>query len=493
MRILNWDKLASHGNTEGRRHVLQILEAALQAADPYHNTMRLLRVENGKLIVGNPDFEPSGSPRSGEEVFDLSQVGRILVFGAGKGTHRVAEAIEDVLGDRLEGGHLVVKHGDQVNLKRVGYTFGGHPAPDEGCATGCRRILEMARGLTERDLVFTIAGSGISSLMTIPAPGLTIEDLRQTTLVTQLERGVPTSDLSPIRNHIDAIKGGRLARSIQPAMAVHIITKDPNLNTPPGQTGYYRYIHRNNWLHTLPDHSTFQDAVDMLKKWDAWEAVPEAVRRHLLQADPAQETVKADEFERARFRLFGVMPDKLGLRPTAALKAAELGYKPYVMAENLRAEAREAGQVLACIAKNIEDKGAPFEPPCVLLTGGEVIVTVGDSNGVGGRNQELALAAAEVIAGSPNIVVGAVDTDGTDGPGGQFLGEDYPIPNLAGGLVDGQTAAEAKAAGLSLHTELMKHNTTPPLWAMDSGILATHNISLNDLAVVLIMGRNSSS
>jgi len=89
-------------------------------------------------------------------------------------------------------------------------------------------------------------------------------------------------------------------------------------------------------------------------------------------------------------------------------------------------------------------------------------------------------------------VLGAVDTDGTDGPGSQFMGPDYPIPNLAGGLVDGETMSKAAAAGVDVHGELMKHNTTPPLWKVDSGVLATHNISLNDLTVTLVMGRTEA-
>jgi len=163
IRILNQEKITSHGNIRGRQHVTAILEAAMEAADPYNNTRNLIRVENNKLIVGNPDFEPSGSPRTGEDVFDLNELGRIFVFGAGKGMHRVAKAIEDTLDDRLTGGHIVIKYGDEVDLKKIGHTFGAHPAPDEGCAAGCQRILEMTRGMKENDLVFTIAGSGVSS------------------------------------------------------------------------------------------------------------------------------------------------------------------------------------------------------------------------------------------------------------------------------------------------------------------------------------------
>ncbi len=489
MRILNAEALCSHGNVVGRKHMVEILEAGLRAADPYYNTLQMMRVEKGRLIVGAPDFEPSGMPVSGPEIIDLHKIGRILVFGAGKGVHRVAEAIEDVLGDRLEGGHIVVKHGDEVKLRRIGYTHGAHPAPDEGCALGCQRMLDMARGLTANDLVFTIAGNGVSSLMTVPAPGLTMEDLRQTTYQMQIVRGAFTGDLGPVRNHIDAIKGGRLTRAFQPARAIHLIAVDPNNNAGPSTTGYQRLVHNNTWLHFFPDCSTYADAIAMLKKYDAWEAVPERVRQHLLRADPAQETVKPAEFEQTRYRIFGVMPDKIGLVPTAMKKATELGYRPHRLSMFLRAEAREAGNVIGTIARTIEEYGTPFEPPCALFTSGELIVTVGDAKGIGGRNQEYALGSAEVIARSQNVVVGAVDSDGTDGPGAQFADKDLGIPNLAGGIVDGYTLQEAKAAGIDIRGELQQHNTTPPLWKLNSGVLATHNISVNDLGVALVMGR----
>jgi len=482
MRILNVDRLASHGNVRGRKAVLEVLEAGLEAADPYNNTRKLLRVERGKLVVGNPDFEPRGTPKPGDEVFDLSRIGRIFVFGAGKGTQRVAKAIEDVLGDRLTGGHVVAKHGDEVILERIGVTLGGHPVPDEGCVRGCERILEMCRDLREEDLVFTVVGNGVSSLLTLPAPGVSLADVQRTTYVTQIERGVPTGDLNPIRNHLDVMKGGRISRYLQPATAIHIIAVDPE--------DHDRLMRRNLWLHTLPDCTTFQDAVAMLKKWDAWEAVPESVRRHLERADPEQETVKAREFENTRFRIFGVMPSRLGMLPTAQRKAAELGFRPYTLASGLQAEASQAGLVVATVATTVERDGVPFEPPCALFTCGELLVTVGKGNGVGGRNQEYALSAALRIAGSKHIVVGAVDSDGTDGPGTQFSEAYRDIPCLAGGLVDGETASEARAAGIDLRAELRRHNATPALWKLDSGIVATHNISLNDLGVTLIMGRS---
>jgi glycerate-2-kinase len=489
MRILNMDDLASHGNRRVRQHAAEILEAALQAADPYYTTLQLIRIEGDRLIVGNPDFEPSGAPRTGDEVFDLNRIGRILVVGAGKGVHRVAKAIEDVLGERLTGGHIIAKIGDEVDLRRIGYTYGAHPVPDEGCVEGCRRILEICQGLKKEDLVFTIAGNGVSALLTLPAPGISLEDVRRTTYALQIERGTPTGDLNMVRNHIDIMKGGRVTRYLQPATAIHLLAIDANQERRAGQSGWDKLIYRNAWLHFLPEGTTFQDAIDALHKWDAWEAVPDSVRQHLLRADPADETVKANEFLRTNFRIFGVMPHSYGLVPAAMRKARELGYTPHHMARFLRSEAREAGATLAAIAITIEEEGTPFETPCALFTSGELVVTVGQEDGVGGRNQEYAVGAALAISGSQNIVVGAVDSDGTDGPGGQFKPGGWDIPNLAGGIVDGQTVAEAKAAGVDLFVELRRHNTSPALWKIKSGIHAIHSISVNDLGVTLIAGR----
>jgi len=488
MRILNAERLAAHGNTPGRRAMVEILEAGLQAADPYPNTRKLVRVEHGKLIVGGSDFEPSGTPNRGEQVFDLASVGRILVVGAAKGVQRVAKALEDVLGDRLSGGHVIDKIGSPLILERIGVTLGGHPVPDQGCIRGSKRILELLQGLHKEDIVFTIAGNGVSSLLTLPVPGVSLEDVRQTTYMMQIERGAPTVDLNPIRNHLDLMKGGRISRYLQPATAIHIVAVDPE-RASSGEGGYDKLVRKNIWLHTLPECSTFADAVAMLKKWDAWEAVPATVRAHLLRADPAGETVKVAEFERTRFRIFAIMPKQLSMLPAAQAKAAALGFTPYTLCTWLQCEAAPAGTVVAQIARSVEREGLPFAPPCALFSNGELLVTVGKENGIGGRNQEYALSAALAIAGSKNVIVGAVDSDGNDGPGGQFVADGEGIPTLAGGIVDGETAAEALAVGVDIRAELRRHNATPALWRLDSGVHATYNISLNDLGVTLVQGR----
>jgi len=484
-RIQNMEILLSSGNLPGRKAMLPILEAGLQASDPYPNARKLIRVEKGKLIVGNKEFEPIGTPRSGDEVYDLSRIGRIYVIGAGKGIQNLAKAIEDVLGDRLTGGQVIDKKGHPLILQRIGVTLGGHPTPDEDCVKGCERILEITKDLTEKDLVFTCVSNGVSSLLTLPATGLSVEDLRKTTTVTQIERGMPTRKLNPIRNHLDRMKGGRISQYIHPAKMIHILAIDPG--------EYDQRMHGNYWLHTLPDCTTFQEAIDNLKRYDAWEAIPAAVRRHLEEANPGQETLKAKDFEKMSFRIFGLMPGarQSGKLPPAMCKAEELGYKPVMLADELiEIEASQAGIYMASIANTIERRGQPFEPPCALFSSGELVVTVGQGKGIGGRNQEFTLAAALKIAESENIIIASVDTDGTDGPGSQFSDGSASIPCLAGGIVDGQTVESAKKMGVDLIEELKRHNTTPALWKLNSGVMATPNISLIDLTVALVMGRS---
>jgi glycerate-2-kinase len=297
----------------------------------------------------------------------------------------------------------------------------------------------------------------------------------------QIERGAPTYDLNPIRNHLDLMKGGRLSRHIQPARAIHLIAWQPHT---------YEYLTREQiWLHSLPEASTFADARRFLKKWDAWEAVPAAVREHLLRADPAHETLKAEEFAQMRSRIFGLMPDHLSAVPAAAAKASSLGFAPHTLynTTTMKAEASQVGIVLANLALHAEANGGAFQPPVALIGRTEMIVTVGKEKGMGGRNQEYALAASLHIEGSERIVMGSVDTDGTDGPGRQFVDGHDDIPVLDGAIVDGTTATRARELGFEIFEELKRHNTSPALYRLGDGVVATQNISMNDLTVTLIL------
>ena len=465
--------------------MVSILDAGLRAADPYNNTRELLVREGDRLILDNPGFEPAERPAGADRaplVIDLDAVERIYLVGAGKGIQRVALAFEHALGERLTGGIVIDKHGQDLECTRVKVVYGAHPLPDEGCLDGCQQILDLARTLSPRDLVFTLAGNGVSSLLTLPVPGVSLADLRRLTQMMQIERGVPTGDLNPIRNHLDQMKGGKVTRALRGAQLVHVIAWDCRT--------YDWLIDTNVWLHFFPDHSTYADAVAMLHKWNAWDEAPSSVRRYLAQADPAQETMKRAEFEERAERIYGIMPGRLGMLPMAAARARELGYTPFEVTTRLHVEAgeyaRESAERALAIASGAGEHGAP----CAIINGGEMVVTVGKENGIGGRNQEHALAAAVHIAGNERIVIGSVDSDGTDGPGTQLVEGCEGIPSLAGGIVDGQTLAEARERGVDVDEALRHHDTTRALCALDSGVVATRNISMNDLTVALIMGPN---
>ena len=491
MRILNGEQVASHGNIEGRRDMLKILEAGLQAADPYENTRALLELDGNILKVGNPRFEAEGDPKSGTDTLDLNDYDRIYVVGAGKGVQRVAKAIEDVLGDWLTGGEVISKHGDEPILKRVGNTYGAHPTPDEGCVAGAKKILELSKGITEKDLVFTIIVNGGSALLTLPFEGISIEDVKKITHLVQIDKGLHTNDLNAIRNNIDQLKAGRITRAFHPAKMYHLIGTDANGGTDTyrrsqhkGINSNYEYTMRTNrWLHNLPDASTFEDAQQVIEMHDLKDECPKSILDVIYKADPARATVKYDEYMGTNSRFFGIMPDDGGMK-AARDKAIELGYNTHVLTRTLITEAKSAAQMTAAIALNISERGEPLDPPAALVTTGELLVTVGKASGVGGRNQEFCLSAAMRIKGSEKIVIGSVDTDGTDGPGGLNL-EGAP-ECLGGGIVDGYTAIEADEKGVDIFEYLKDHAASEPLWKLGSGLEIKRGISTNDITVTLI-------
>lgn len=485
MRICNINQVTSHGNSKGRRIVAEILEAGLQAADPYRNACRLLRREGNLLFVGGRNYEADNDPQTGYAVYNLDQIRNVYVVGAGKGVQRVAKAIEETLGDRLADGCVIAKHGDPLVLERIEVMHGAHPIPDDSCVHGSQRILSMAKHVEESDLVFTIIGNGGSSLLTLPDEGISLEDVKYLTSMMQIEKGVTTIELNVIRNHIDQMKGGKISRLFHKAQCVHIVVTDANhhvIQAP--RHDYEGLMNKNVWLHNLPEGSTFSQAVEILNRYDAWEACPESIRAFLLQADPAKETVKYDEFAHYRFRVFGIMPDNEHFLPNAKRKAEEMGFRCHVLTQFLQAEASQCARVYSSIAKNIETFGQPFNAPVVLLSSGEMLVTVQRESGIGGRNQEFVLQCAREIRGSRSIVIGSVDSDGTDGPGGLDM-ENVP-ECLGGGIVDGYSINEAEKMGIDIDDALRTHSTSVALWKMGSGLHIEQNISLNDLTVIFI-------
>ena len=486
MRIQNIELLTNHGNIEGRKIVADLLDVGLDSLDPYYSIKKLVEFKDSKIILDNKDFEMKNDPRSGKAVYDLRDYDRVYVIGAAKGVGRAALAFEEILGDALTGGHIIGKHGDEIECKKIGVTLAGHPVPDDFCVVGCEKIKQIADGITARDLVFTITGSGCGSLMTWPAGNITLNEVTEFTHMMQIEKGVPTSDLNIIRTHIDRMKGGRITRMFLPATMVHMTVADPAKTNIPGQrVSYSEMLKKNTFFPTLSADSTYMDAIDRINKWDAWDLTPDSIKEHLLSGNEETENMRYDEYESINSRFFGLIFKNETVYPAIKQRAKELGFNCYMLSEFMSSEAVDAGKIVSAIALNIENLNEPVTSPVILITSGELIVTVGKETGVGGRNQEFCISAALNIKGSKRIVIGAVDTDGTDGPGG--LNVNGAPECLAGAIVDGYSADEAVDKGINLNLALKYHDTSEPLWNIGCGVDAINGVSALDLGIVLIM------
>lgn len=484
MRILNMEDLISHGNIDGRRDILDIVDTGLTASDPYFNTQKLIQRSGDILTIGNRIFEADGDPQSGVDQYNINDFENIWIVGAGKGVQRVAKAIEDVLGDKLSGGHVICKYGDPVIMEKVGVTAGNHPTPDANCEAGCRKILEVAKKVTERDLVFTIITNGGSSLLTLPVPGVPLEDVAEMTRILQIEMGVSTILLNKIRNHIDQLKGGKLARLFSRARLVNIAGVDLNHADDTSVQDFDYFVEHNCWLHNMPEASTYADARAVFERIGAWDRCPQSIRDFLEREDPAYESVRYAEYKNYRARMFGIMPEGESFYKKALRRAGELGYNAYLLADTTTVEASAVGALMASFAKCIESGESSIKAPAALILTGEMIVTVGSSREVGGRNQEFALAFAERIGGSRRIIGASADTDGTDGPGG-FEQEGAPRC-FSGGVVDGYTCGELREKGIDIHAALRSHGASHALYNTGNAIHASQGISVNDLVVVLV-------
>jgi glycerate 2-kinase len=480
--IRNQEELLSHGNRRGRETALEILEAGLQAVDPYDTTLRLIRREGDRLLVGGqPDMDVSGY---GDETIDLSQVENIYVVGAGKAIQRQARALEELLGDRLTGGAVTIKRGEEVVLSRIEVTEGAHPVPDEASVEGSRRIMEIARSAGERDLVFALFGSGCSSLFVLPSPGVSLADVQEVYRLA-IKYGFQTL-IHRVMIYFSEVTAGRITEAIHPARAVHLVSALARFDRWHGvlPTG-------GAWICSWPPGPRrMERSLAELRAEPWWGEVPESMRERLEQLDPAYEVPDLERFRRMSFSFWQPV-DSRQMLVGASRRAEELGLSGAILGSWDWIPCAATAQLLAGVAKEVALYGSPVSAPAALISGGELAVPFGGGDGVGGRNQEFALSSILWIppALRERIVVASVDSDGTDGPGTQLRGPSgEALPTLAGGIADGHTPAEAAALGIDLAAELRRHNSTPPLMKLRSGILTGNTgICAGDLRVTLIM------
>jgi len=453
-----------------RQQAAEIMTAALNAVDPKLAVRRHVRREGNRLYVG-------------ERRYDLSVFERVFVIGGGKAGGPMAAAIAELLGDRLTAGVVNVKYGHTATRWEVGFGShlppslphhlslppaleiieAGHPVPDAAGLAGARRIFALLDGLSERDLVICLISGGGSALLPLPAPGITLGDLQALTDVL-LRCGATINEFNAVRKHCSQLKGGQLARRAAPAALVCLILSDvvgsPLDTIASGPT--------------VPDSTTFADAYGVLERYGILEAVPPSIIAHLRRgmAGEVAETPKAGDpcFRRVQNLLIG--DNRIAARAAQA-QAQALGLQSQLLTTYVEGEAREVAKVCAALAKEMADSGIPLAPPACLILGGETTVTV-RGEGKGGRNQELALAAALALDGWERTMVVSLATDGTDGP-----------TDAAGAVATGSTISRARAMGLDAAAHLANNDAYPFFAALGDLIFTgPTNTNVNDLLFI---------
>jgi len=468
--IKNLGDLTSHGNIEGRKVVLDVLEAGLEASDPYDNVKKLIKLK-GKILEIDcrqiPGFTSDGNIITEPLIFDLDKVGNIYVVGGGKAAQRMAKAIEDVLGDLITDGHVNAKKGEKVELKKIEVTLAGHPLPDEDSVEGSKRILEILKKARKGDIVFFAESGGASALMALPGPGISLEDIRETTRMLYFDKGATMWDTNVVRWNLMILRG-KERRYVNDATLIAVHTDE----RPPGVKVSIKPMIRG-----------YNEAIKVLKKYGIWNTVPKSVRTYLEKADPQYGPLRPEELANKPHYHFRVMGPEYMLE-AAKKKAEDMGINVTILASSLSdIEARSVGETFAYIANEIEVYGRPLQPPAMFICGGEVIVSVGGKKGVGGRNQELVLSSAIRIAGSKNIVIASADSDGTDGP-----------TDAAGGIVDGYTIERANEKNVNVLEELEEHNSYNVLSKLDDLIFTgARGTNVQDLRIVYVGGRTKIS
>lgn len=385
--------------------------------------------------------------------------GRTLVIGAGKGSAAMAKVVEDHWPGALPG-LVVTRYGHGADCRRIEVVEAAHPVPDEAGWRAAQRMMDMVRSLTEDDLVLCLISGGGSSLLALPAEGITLQQ-KQAINKALLNSGATISEINCVRKHLSAIKGGRLALACAPARVVTLLISDVPGDDP----------HIIASGPTLTDPSTCVEALAILRKYHL--EVPPNVRQHLESG--AGETPKPGNplFARNSHRVIATAQHAL---EAAAQVARAAGITPYILSDAIEGEARDIGLMHAALARQVALRGQPFQTPCVLISGGETSVTLRGS-GRGGRNTEFLLSLAVALGGHSGIHALACDTDGIDGS------EDN-----AGAIY--QPDSLQRAAALGLHPRAMLENNDGYGFFADLGDLVVSGptrTNVNDFRAVLIL------
>jgi len=447
-----------------RSQLTEIFKTAVERVNPETMISRFLTLEGNLLKVNLPE-----SPYEA----DLGRFDTILVLGTGKATAKMARALEGILGSRINDGFISVKTGHTEKLSLIRTREASHPVPDESSVAAAREMERLAGEADERTLVINLISGGGSALLCSPYKDenhhLTLEEKQEVTRQL-LACGADITEINCLRKHLSGIKGGRLAALLAPATSLNLILSDvigDSLSAIASGP-------------TTADPTTFGEAGAILEKYRLWDKVPPAASE-LIRAGLAgdiPETPKPGDqvFDRVTNILIGTNRDAL---VTAAEQAEALGYHTAALTCRLAGEAREAAQTLQNIAVDIRDHQLLVARPACLLAGGETTVTLKGS-GLGGRNQEMALAFLDLLSRDPrggeNLYFLSGGTDGNDGP-----------TDAAGAFADAALIRRAEELGLDSGAYL-ENNDSYRFFDAAGGLLRTGptNTNVCDLQIILI-------
>jgi len=434
-----------------------IFSKAISAVDPAKRLNDLVHIDKNHLnIKMSEDIE---------KVFDLNEFNRIFLVGTGKASASMAEAIEKIFGGRITKGVITTKYGHSLPLKKTELIEAGHPIPDQKGIEGAKKIQILLNETGSKDLVIFLLSGGGSALLPLPADGITLEEKQEVTQLL-LGCGADIKEINTIRKHISKIKGGWLARWAYPSTVIGLILSDvvgdPLDVIASGPT--------------VPDPSTFEEAWEILKRYDLVREIAPSIQKHLLlgKEGKVEETPKPGDvaFEKVSQILIG--SNILALW-AAEKEASFFGLNTLILSSSIVGETREAARFHSAIAKEVISSGHPIPRPACILSGGETTVTV-KGDGLGGRNQEFALAGALEISGCEKVVILSGGTDGTDGP-----------TDASGALADHTTVHRARSMGLDPRVYL-ENNDAYPFFKTLGDLLITGPTHTNvmDIRILLV-------
>jgi glycerate 2-kinase len=457
IEIINGEKLIENGESplvrEYRALILQCLERAVHAVEPNQLIKDKLKIKNNNLQI--EDY-----------TFDLEEFKHVYVVGGGKAGGKMAQAIEEILGKHVTSGVVNIPYGSRQRTNVIELNEVSHPVPDDAGVKGTFRIMEVAERAEKNDLVICLISGGGSSLMPLPREGISLMDKQELTNML-LKSGAAITEINAVRKHLSAFKGGWLAKKAYPATILNIILSDvigdqlDSIASGP----------------TIPDASTFGDAVKILKKYDLWLNAPISVRkvlsegkRGLLQETPKKGDIVFDNVHNV----------VIGNNHTATLAAVDClrskGLYTLLLADVLEGEAKEVGKALAKFASGVIVCNALNSKPLGIVVGGETTVTV-TGKGRGGRNQELVLSAVLNLKGSRGFVIASFNTDGVDGP-----------TDAAGAIVDCCTLKRAKKLGLEPE-KYLANNDSYSFFSKLGDVICTGatGTNVNDIFVIVVL------